>query len=81
MKLQQTKPILALYTTCGCHLCEQAEVLLQHWATQIDVIEIANDTELLDRYGVRIPVLRRIDSGKELDWPFDTTGIEALLVG
>lgn len=81
MKFQKIEPILALYTTCGCHLCEQAEALLQHWVTRIDMIEIADDAELLDRYGVRIPVLRRIDNGKELDWPFDTAGIEDLLAG
>jgi hypothetical protein len=26
---------------------------------------------MMDDYGLRIPVLRRTDTGAELDWPFD----------
>ncbi|MGB5062546.1 MAG: glutaredoxin family protein, partial [Candidatus Competibacter sp.] len=33
----------------------------------------------LERYGVRIPVLRRLDTGNELDWPFDAAGVRCLL--
>jgi len=42
-------------------------------------VEIADDDELLERYGVRIPVLQRLDTGAELDWPFDAVAIERLL--
>ena len=40
---------------------------------------IADDAELLEQYGVRIPVLRRVDTGEELDWPFDAAAVRRLL--
>lgn len=71
---------LALYITGGCHLCEQAAVLLR---AAVDApfrrVEIADDDELLERYGVRIPVLQRLDTGAELGWPFDAAAIARLL--
>ncbi|QFY42531.1 glutaredoxin family protein [Candidatus Methylospira mobilis] len=66
--------MLALYTTAGCHLCEQAEALLQQASGEKllvwQSIEIAEQDELLERYGVRIPVLSDSASGDELGWPF-----------
>ena len=60
-----------LYTTSGCHLCEQAEARLRQAGLAVSLVEIADDPALLERYGVRIPVLRRLDTGAERDWPFD----------
>lgn len=69
---------LVLYMTDGCHLCDQAQRLviatLGRPAAEIDIID---DEELMARYGVRIPVLRRID-GVELGWPFDAAAVRAL---
>lgn len=71
---------LLLYTTSGCHLCEQAESLLrQQTGLALRTVEIADDAELLERYGVRIPVLQRMDTGDELAWPFDAKEVEGLL--
>lgn len=80
MKRPGLEPVLLLYTTGGCHLCERAEALLRD-AVDVPVgpVEVADDAELLERYGVRIPVLRRVDTGEELDWPFDATAIRWLL--
>ncbi|MCL6269851.1 glutaredoxin family protein [Sansalvadorimonas sp. 2012CJ34-2] len=65
---------LFLMTTAGCHLCEQAlEILnaLQEQADfQLDLIDIATDDQLIDRYGIRIPVVVDGCSKKELGWPF-----------
>ena len=36
----------------------------------VDVVDIAQSEELVERFGTRIPVLRRSDTGQELDWPF-----------
>ncbi|WP_439107064.1 glutaredoxin family protein [Congregibacter sp.] len=53
---------LILYSTVGCHLCEEAEALL-HGARQLQpklqwrVVDIANDDVLFERYGWLIPVL------------------------
>ncbi len=67
---------LYLYTTLGCHLCEQAESLLLPHLTalnyQLQAVEISDSDQLMDAYGIRIPVIRREDSGAELGWPFDT---------
>lgn len=80
MKRPGLEPVLLLYTTGGCHLCERAEALLRD-AVDVPVgpVEVADDAELLERYGVRIPVLRRVDTGEELDWPFDAAAIRWLL--
>jgi hypothetical protein len=73
---------LVLYTTSGCHLCEQAESLLQrHIGLTVRTVEIADDAELLERYGARIPVLRRLETSQELAWPFDAAAIRRLLAG
>lgn len=65
-----------LYGTLGCHLCELAEAQLSaamaqlRQAVDIECIDIADSDELLERYGTRIPVLRRARDQAELDWPF-----------
>ena len=40
------------------------------WPIPVDVVDIAQSEALVERYGTRIPVLRRNDTGAELDWPF-----------
>ncbi len=64
----------SLYSTLGCHLCEIAEALIAPWEQarrlEVQVIDVADDPELFDRYGLRIPVLVAAD-GAELPWPFD----------
>lgn len=76
-----------LYTTSGCHLCEQVEVMFAYLQKQIPVIgeqyqlekiEIANDDNLVADYGVRIPVLK-IDN-EELGWPFEIEELANWLV-
>ena len=39
------------------------------------IIEIVDDTELYSTYGMRIPVLKRMDNGAELNWPFDIASV------
>lgn len=45
----------------------------------IKVSDIADNEQLLTRYGTRIPVLQRLDTKQELDWPFDTDDIAIFL--
>jgi glutaredoxin len=66
---------LVLYSTSYCHLCEQAEALLAQLGIEAEHIDIVDDDDLLERYGTRIPVVNRLDTGSELGWPFD---VEAL---
>jgi hypothetical protein len=74
---------LFLYTTLGCHLCEQAEAilkpLLENSDYQLTLIEIADSDALIERYGIRIPVLQRDDNQSELGWPFDADAVNAFL--
>ncbi len=62
-----------LFSTAGCHLCEQAEALLQSLPLAIDysVKDIADNDRWLERYSIRIPVLYHPGSSDELGWPFD----------
>jgi glutaredoxin len=52
---------LVLYTRDGCHLCEDAKVVLERVAARtgegFTEIDIATDPELTAEYGDRIPVL------------------------
>lgn len=63
------------FTTQGCHLCEQAEALLEAHLNpeihQVDCCDIAYDDQLLERYGERIPLLKNEITEAELGWPFD----------
>ena len=79
MKQHDPVPLLVLYATSGCHLCEQAADLIRGAvAAPFHMVEIADDEDLLERYGVRIPVLRRLDTGGELNWPFDAAAVRRL---
>ena len=74
---------LYFYTTAQCHLCELAEALLANTPMPeplpVDVVDIAQSEALVARYGTRIPVLRRDDTGAELDWPFTRDQLLAFL--
>ena len=61
--------------------CEEARQLLQgrNDSYRLKTVEIEGDLALVHRYGVRIPVLRREDSGAELDWPFDEAALSEFL--
>ncbi|MFZ2163535.1 MAG: glutaredoxin family protein [Sideroxyarcus sp.] len=62
---------IKLYGTTCCHLCEEAQAILHEMGIAAEYIDIADENELLDKYGIRIPVLKRADTGAELGWPFD----------
>ncbi len=66
---------LTLYTSPGCHLCEQAEEMLDYLGLAFNAVDISREVDLIRIYGVRIPVLQRSDKA-ELGWPFDTLDIE-----
>jgi hypothetical protein len=67
-------PECQLFGTLSCHLCEAAEAelmpLVEH-GLLVELVDIAESEAMTDAYGLRIPVLRRTDTGAELDWPFD----------
>ena len=72
---------LILYFQPDCHLCEEAEDLLRAsgLAGSYQEVDIESDLELLKRYGVTVPVLKRPDTGQELFWPFDVQKLAVFL--
>ena len=70
-----------LYSTVGCHLCDLAKaiiwpLLVEHQFRLVE-IEIADDDDLIARYGVRIPVLGSPLCERELNWPFSVSDINS----
>lgn len=76
---------LQLFSTSGCHLCELAKQQLDELIVQnpldYEEIEITTSEELVEVYGVRIPVLRDVVSGREIGWPFDLALLQDFLKG
>lgn len=70
---------LILYGTQACHLCEEAGAILNALGLEADYCDIVDDDTLLELYGVRIPVLKRLDTGAELGWPFDAAAVVKFL--
>ena len=73
-----TQPLI-LYTRPDCHLCELAMDLMQQQGIRWRAVDIDHDLALIRKYGVRIPVLMRTDSGSELGWPFDAEQLRAFM--
>ena len=77
-------PECQLLGTLGCHLCELAEdvvmPLVYDCGLMVELIDIADREQTVEAYGLRIPVLRRGDTGQELDWPFDTEQVANFLL-
>lgn len=73
---------MRLYGTTGCHLCEHAEALLLPWVAQgwqVELVDIAEDDDLLERWGTAIPVLQAARQGSTLCWPFDASALQQFL--
>ena len=72
---------LLLYYTEHCHLCDEAEALLlmAGLAGGYTKIEIDDDPQLLERYEIHIPVLKRVADDGELYWPFGLRELQAFL--
>jgi hypothetical protein len=62
---------LILYTRPDCHLCELAAAMLEAAGLRWRAADIESSPELEREYGLRVPVVRRVDTGGELDFPFD----------
>lgn len=70
---------IVLYGTLGCHLCEEAEEWLRHFFGDVGLthIDIADDEQLVNQYGLRIPVLS--NGVIEADWPFNEAKVDKVL--
>ncbi len=74
--------MIRFYGTSACHLCEDAEKLLDGnlSSKEYTKIDIADSEKLFQKYGESIPVIKRGD-GKELFWPFDCPSLQSFLAG
>lgn len=71
---------LTLFQRDDCPLCDEAyAVLSAAGIAAFDPIWIDGDVALEVAYGARVPVLRREDSGAELDWPFDAAAVRGFV--
>ena len=64
---------ILLFGTTGCHLCEEAEVIIaacDKKKSEIEYIDIAEKEQWQDKYAIRIPILYHPETEKELGWPF-----------
>jgi hypothetical protein len=71
---------VVLYERDGCHLCEEAGVVLDEMlgADGYRRVDIAADEELVLRYGFRIPVVA-VDGIDRLEVPISRPELQALL--
>ena len=75
-----------LYSSEGCHLCEQAlalivDIIPDHQIKVVDIIdnEIEGEKNLVKLYGVHIPVLERLSDNTTLFWPFEQSQVVELI--
>jgi len=75
---------LLLFGTSGCHLCEQAELIIKSCLANnkeltIETIDIAEQEQWQEQYAVRIPVLYDPETKKDLGWPFNTVQVKKFI--
>lgn len=70
-----------LYTRPGCHLCDGVAVMLTGMNVAYRPVNIDEDPELEQKYGLTIPVLYLPETGRELFFPFDDDQIRRFLEG
>ena len=72
------------FTTQGCHLCEQANNLVDElhnrYNFEMEIVDISAEENLVQKYGLIIPVLLNIENNELLCWPFDRDGVINLLI-
>ncbi|MCL1137153.1 glutaredoxin family protein [Shewanella pneumatophori] len=68
-----------LYHTDACHLCELAADLLNQANVPYSMIDICDDQSLAEQYGIRIPVVKLVETQTELNWPFDLEALAEFL--
>ncbi|MFD1122279.1 glutaredoxin family protein [Methylophilus flavus] len=69
---------LILYGTLGCHLCDDAERVLQTLGLTYKTIDIIDDNRLLEKFATSIPVLENTEESY-LFWPFNETQVTTWL--
>lgn len=72
---------LVLFSRENCHLCDQLRAALAPVIAKratLEIVDIDTDPALVERYGLRIPVL--VGGGRELSgFPLDVAAVERYL--
>lgn len=73
-----------LLGTAGCHLCEEAEAIIRNdrvatLNVDIELIDIAVQTQWQDDYATSIPVLLQPDTLQTIAWPFNQADVLTFL--
>ncbi len=69
---------VTLYGRPGCHLCDDAQAVLDRVGEPYDVVDIESDDDLLRRYLERIPVVA-VDGEEVFDFFVDEPALRARL--
>jgi len=73
-----SRALITLYSTDGCHLCELAAQQLDTLGKAFITVDIIDDSALVSRYGLTIPVVAR-GNGAEINWPFELQQLATFL--
>lgn len=73
--------VFRLYSSEGCHLCEEALALCEivQLTEKIEVIDIVDNEQYFEEYKYSIPVLERVHDNKKLYWPFNVEKIKEIV--
>ena len=70
---------ITLFSTSGCHLCEEAQALLEQLGVSYTLQDIIDKPQWGDQYGTKIPVITTNVDDNELGWPFDMVMLQQFL--
>ena len=81
-ELGETPPRVLLYSKPGCHLCDDARVVIEavcgELGEQYDEVDITSSPDLMARYGEEIPVTF-VDGTQHDYWRVDADRLRAAL--
>jgi len=69
---------VTLFGRAGCHLCDDAQAVLDRVGEPYDLVDIESDDELFKRYLERIPVVA-VDGAEVFDFFVDERALRARL--
>jgi glutaredoxin len=77
-------PRITFYTRTGCHLCDDARVIIERLCAELGEeyaeIDIDTDQELVDRFGEEVPVTF-VDGRQHDFWRVDPARLRNALTG
>lgn len=69
---------VTLYYTDGCHLCDDAMVLLAQLNLDYQKVDIITEQRLVDLYSTTIPVVAT-SAPSSLNWPFSLQQLQQFI--